>query len=120
MPYPQSVTANLLGHLADGVSHTTRLLAWLSEQGINVIGAVRPGTIIVEFRDQWYSLHDNGGEISVERINAADSQRDVPVSENYDETVDRLGYRLLACLRGEAIDWTLDFPEGEKLCPDSL
>ena len=120
MPYQESVTANLLGHLADGATHTARLLAWLAGQGVTPIGAVRPRTVIVGFRGQWYTLHDNGGEVSVERINADDTHRDVPVSENYDETIERLGYRLLACLRGEPIDWTLDFPEGGKLCPASL
>ena len=114
------LTANLLGHLLDGERHTARLVDWLAEQGVTLIGPVRPGTLIVEFGGQWHTLHDNGGEISVERINDDASHRNVPVTEDYGETIERLGYRLLACLRGDAIDWRLDFPEGERLCPTSL
>lgn len=68
-PKPQAPTVipNLLGWYTDGLALTQKLARLLEEQGVHFMGAAC-GTAIFEWKNRWFTLCDNGGEINVKKV----------------------------------------------------
>ncbi|MCL4296196.1 MAG: hypothetical protein KJ077_10730 [Anaerolineae bacterium] len=132
MKHGAAEKTNLLGWYHEGEALTERVLYFLSTQGIRkIVDLPNNGGVIVqtgfnhnpEFPDdnnyQWFLLGDNGGEITVLHLNHHDSDnprnRSVPTtSDNYDLTVDTIGYRIFTAIWGREIDYDLRLP-GERI-----
>lgn len=71
-----------------------------------LVVAISESAIIIVHKNVWYMLHDNGGEVTIVKINDDDYFREFPtVSTFMQMNVETLMYRLLAILNNEEIDW---------------
>lgn len=68
------------------------------------------------YRNKWFTLCDNGGEVQVSLINgdSGDNWVDtgVPFTNCYGRTItaETMAYRIAATIRGDAIDWEFEAP----------
>lgn len=76
--------------------------------GVRKIGEAS-GCVIVELpfehRYRWFALGDNGGEISIQEINASTLYQSVPFDTEPAVTAELTAYRLAAVMTGKPIDW---------------
>lgn len=105
----------LFGWYEDNPELTARLLAFLAEQGVKVIGYAG-GCVVVRAGYVWWTLCDNGGEINVEKVNDAVRPVSIPTYGYVRPalTVETVGAWVLAVIRGQPIDWRLHI-EGRAL-----
>ncbi len=82
-----------------------RLLAALSmDYGIRQVGMMH-GSNVVAKDGIYYTLHDNGGEININKINSGELTISIPSTGKGLLSAETVAYRIANAINGIAIDW---------------
>lgn len=75
-------------------------------EGLKLISELAFGSLQITYRNEWYLLHDNGGEITVQKINQQSHFAEFPTVDTHGSlNSETLMYRLIQTLKGEEIDY---------------
>ena len=95
---------------------SAELLGLLREQGAPAVGNIGERTAILLWRNEYWALTDNGGELIIEKINSDGVHPHVPYTSNtFTMTTMTVVYRLLATMRGQQIDYNLRIDHGTEI-----
>lgn len=97
----------------DGRAFANHLLSVLHGQDIHWKGNVGGRAALLHHpRRGWFLLVDNGGELTVDRLNDPQPATDIPFTDGH-ELIDpgTLAYRIKAAMENRPIDWTFRCPE---------
>lgn len=89
----------------NGIPHIKPVINFYKDMKF-IIDTIEGKSFIVSYKDVWYELNDNGGEINIHKINDPAYYAEFPTTSNkHNLNADTLMYRLLATLNGETIDY---------------
>ncbi len=96
----------MFSHSENNEQATKQFFNLLKAQEVNFVSDVTKKTSIIEWKGDWYCIHDNGGELNIEKINFDETLQSIPYESNL-ITIDTLTmvYRVLRYLNNEPIDY---------------
>jgi len=106
----------MFSHCMNDQDVSAEFFSLLVGQGITIVTNLSPRTAIVSYAGEWWIIHDNGGELNIEKINIPNTLRSIPyTSTSFVMDTMTMVYRTLRVLKGEDIDWQWCADFGQRI-----